>query len=970
MRCANCGRDAPAGTRFCSFCGSALAPAAPPASSEAASKAVYQKRSPGAAALMVFGICLVISCIAWFPLSLPSRAINAILPDIGCSSFSAGTFLMWLCSAGVGLKVIAVPVALMVVIVLFRKPLAKLVERLTPKLAVGNRFLVAPALATIIFVLTWAGSHYTVTFQVGLFPQIIFPSVVGLFVFAVARFGPSIQRSLSSFFDFRDRFPRWMCLVAAIAIPMLISVVITHQDRVTFAPQKEQFIVLVALITGFLAMTPRSIDLSQIRTGTRVAPKAAGNIGSLVGLAALLYLFQDIFFTDVVLAHDCSCQADCIETSGYQAATGVGGGALGVGAGVIGSSLTGQGPTILDPDGNPRPRWSPGAPPGENGYEGQPGDILVEGNWEDPDYARERMDQLRRRKEELDRKWKDWQRKSDEWLRNRHQQLEAEAAAERQVRQNADDTLERIKGYAKRHGYDDILERAEEVAVNPDGSINVDYVNRLRGVLRNRIGRDIKVPDGKPSTMDWIQDGIAMTSKEIFTGTDADGNTSYSALALRGIVGAVSGGASEFIYTPTDALYRMKDGVDRGESGLKLFGKAVGGALVDELMGRAIGGVLTKGVGFVAKKFPGLTKTVGEYADDIYKKLNKPIGGAKPAAFVGRDGLRLASKKAALRRALDSGDDDAIRALYKNGGMDDLAKLESGGHISPDDALKLNKVISETTDDAVDRGTKVAVDRFQQKNQVKVDEVLVGDSGSSSRSLGTRSVKTDADRTLVPKFDDETLKMYANRTNQTVDEAYDDLARKFTDTHGGAVDDCLKQKGVTATDVDYKSYDRIGPGAGQTDSYPEGFTNARQAQGRTTVHKVDKAGNYEGSYQTSGQTTVDQNQLMKDQFGGKMSPDPTRISPKEMSPLLDQQKASALSHSDPKSLAKAVNRSNYVAGKVGQPLGNPDLVDIAGKIGKNPQQMNSILKHHGLSEGQFVGQAKDMLSNYNPELPT
>ena len=453
----------------------------------------------------------------------------------------------------------------------------------------------------------------------------------------------------------------------------------------------------------------------------------------------------------------------------------------------------------------------------------------------------------------------------------------------------------------------------------------------------------------------------------MFTGVDADGNTSYKSMLLRGLVGAATGGASEYVYTPTDALYRMKDGVDRGESGAALFTKAVGGAIADEMIGRAVGGALTRSIGYVANKCPALTKTVSEYADDIYKRLSKPIGGVKPATLT----PHLAAKKAAMQSALDSldqGDDAAVRALYKNGGMEDLARLESGHHITPAQAQKLNAVLSNTTDEAVDGATRRTLSQFGDDTGVKVDEVLVGDSGSSSRSMGPRSVRTDADRTLVSKFNQADLDAYAKRNGMSVDEAYDTLSKKLTGMQQTNIDEALKGKGLTAADVDCKCYDRIGGGGTQPDCYPEGFTNARQAQGRTTVYQADADGNFSRSYQTSGQATVDQDQLMRAQFGGEMSPDPTRIGSDELPKLLDQQKLSAAGHSDAKSLAKSVTRSDYVAGRVGQPLGNPDLVDVAGKIAANPQGQQAILQSHGMTESQFVSRARDMVVNYKPQL--
>ena len=932
----------------------------------------------------VAAACALFSLIFGRVLGLPAQAIKAMLPAGTCTNEVPGTLGMYLCSMKVGLMTVAGPILVMVIIFLLRKPLSATIPRVNRRLPAQWHFVLPPLIATMAFAMSWAGYHVQTWNTVGIVPHSVFPAAIGLFTYGMARFGPELGRTLESFFRSRDRVPRFLRYVLVIAIPLAVSLVITYQERVSNEAVKEQFVVLVGLAMAYLLLAPRPRS-EPVQAG--VDARHVGAEGRLacwlpcgVAVGAVVKLVLELVSPELALAHDCSSEADCQQTSGYNAATSVGGGTIGAGAGLLGVQIAsgagpagdssaktstgppGGGPTVVGLDGKPLTSWSADSPPGDNGGVGKPGDVLVEGNWEDPEYAEERMRQLREREKELNTFWDDVQDKSQQWLSDRHQQLEAEAAAERKVRQDAADSLERIRQIARRHGYDDILERAEGVAVNPDGSINVDYVNRLKDTLKRRIGRDIAAPAGRPTTADWVADGFSMTAKEVFTGTDADGNTSYKSMLLRGLVGAATGGGSEYVYTPTDALYRMKDGVDRGESGVTLFGKAAAGAIVDELIGRAVGGALNKGIGYVAKKFPGLTKTVSEYADDIYKRLNKPIGGANPAAL----SSQLAAKKAALAAALDSGDDDAVRALYKGGGMDDLARLESGGHITPDQAQKLNRVLTRTTDDAVDSATKRTLTQFRDETGVKVDELLVGDSGSSSRSLGPRSVRTDADRTLVSKFNQTDLQNYANRNNVSVDQAYDDLSRKYTGMQQSNIDEALP-KGLNASDVDCKCYDRIGAGAGQSDCYPEGFTNARQAQGRTTVYQADADGNLARSYQTSGQATVDQNQLMKAQFGGEMSPDPTRIGADELPKLLDNQRASIANHSDAKSVAKAVGRADYVAGRVGQPL-DPDVTNIAKQITGNPQGQQGILQNNGFTEEQFVNRARSMLTNYKPRL--
>jgi hypothetical protein len=118
----------------------------------------------------------------------------------------------------------------------------------------------------MIFELAWTGTHRDTATASGLLPQTVFPAVVGLFTFVIARFGADIQRSLTGFFDFRDRYPGWLRLAVAIIFPIVLSLLISFQERVSQEMAKEQFIVIVSLTVGYLAMAPRTGDfLSAVR---------------------------------------------------------------------------------------------------------------------------------------------------------------------------------------------------------------------------------------------------------------------------------------------------------------------------------------------------------------------------------------------------------------------------------------------------------------------------------------------------------------------------------------------------------------------------------------------------------------------------------------------------------------------------------------------------------------------------------
>ena len=95
---------------------------------------------------------------------------------------------------------------------------------------------------------------------------------------------------------------------------------------------------------------------------------------------------------------------------------------------------TPSGPVIKDADGNPLYTWDPQYGAGENGYAGKPGDVWYDGNWVDPDYAREQIaeDIHYQRQRDLEREtfWTDVQESSDQWLQDRVRQNELEAQLE------------------------------------------------------------------------------------------------------------------------------------------------------------------------------------------------------------------------------------------------------------------------------------------------------------------------------------------------------------------------------------------------------------------------------------------------------------------------------------------------------------------------------------------------------------
>jgi len=225
---------------------------------------------------------------------------------------------------------------------------------------------------------------------------------------------------------------------------------------------------------------------------------------------------------------------------------------------------------------------------------------------------------------------------------------------------------------------------------------------------------------------------------------------------------------------------------------------------------------------------------------------------------------------------------------------------------------------------------------------------------------------------------------------------------------GDADDPAAAAMRLSGGDMDMASYSGFGSGAGQADAYPMGYTRARQAtQGSTDVFTFGDRTGDASRYSTSGQAIIDRNelsqmdlrtwdsdlqQLQRSQSldtplanapdinptwgtdttlrGLDMAADPARIGNAEMSGLFAQQQQAMDHYNDVKSISKAVDRANYVAGRIGQPLPNQSMVDAARAIRSNPRATQAVLRGVGMSESEFVSSLQQMMGSYQPVFPS
>jgi len=156
--------------------------------------------------------------------------------------------------------------------------------------------------------------------------------------------------------------------------------------------------------------------------------------------------------------------------------------------------------------------------------------------------------------------------------------------------------------------------------------INVEEFNRLRSAYGNDVmGNTIPPNKMPPPGENWneiLTNTVETSAKEIFTGKDADGKTSYSSGVLRFAVGLATGGASEWVYTPASSLYDMKEYVDKGgNSAIEAFRESAGKAVIDEATGRVVEGLLHVGKHAGLKVLEHLAEHYPDEADFVFDKL-------------------------------------------------------------------------------------------------------------------------------------------------------------------------------------------------------------------------------------------------------------------------------------------------------------------------------------------------------------
>ena len=288
--------------------------------------------------------------------------------------------------------------------------------------------------------------------------------------------------------------------------------------------------------------------------------------------------------------------------------------------------------------------------------------------------------------------------------------------------------------------------------------LDQEKMDKIRGVIDNRILGKTAADTGQRWEEDWFKNmGWALesnlaTAREVFSGEKADGSISYlgTLAKITMLVGTAGlAGSTSLTYATLDggmnvaeALFRIKDEIDKGGSDFRAVSKAMGIYILGEQMGWLAG----KGMGALGnemlERFPAFTNKAADFIETALLKVS-----AKNQMF--SKALGMISKESAEesldqinKRLVDIGSDAAARGITKTARADYGLKAVAD---SFDDVSKsAGKTIGDTTGDMGGRVSKSAAEGWTD----------VGESGGRATTSSSDDIARGGGRATTSSSDD------------------------------------------------------------------------------------------------------------------------------------------------------------------------------------------------------------------------
>jgi hypothetical protein len=616
----------------------------------------------------------------------------------------------------------------------------------------------------------------------------------------------------------RKKFPKLVLVGAGIAVPFLTAFLLYNVFR----------------ISQYSLMHWNMVVGTFIAYAITREPILAKGYQAMKGISLKVPLFFIILLSvivRIVTADDCLRDPlnarDCLRTGGYAETI--------AGTASAAASTAINGPEIVRTLTQQQP---PASPPGGGGQPGGDGTTPALTPEEAAEEAQRQADEARRMADFEQASNAGWRNLVDRghsgMTQNANGDWMSPSVAQDAARENAGSALQQDMGRRLEDMRDQILfgphvfdpTRSDVMTgaidrmleqIKGGQEVSLEQYNRLRTAYGHDIMGNTLTPSQMPpageNLTEIITDTVESSTREIITGQDADGNTSYSSAALRGILGGITGGQSEWVYTPASSVYDMQKYVNEGgDSALEAFRRSAERAVIDEVTGRVVeGGINVAGniggrvLDNLADRYPGKAEWVTRNLGDAHEYLTRERhlwGGtddaARAASGSGDDIVRAASRHGDdAGRAAAGQADDTARAV--SGQADDTARAASG---QVDDTAR---AASGQVDDTA-RAASGQVDDTARAVSGQADDTAraasgqVDDTARRASEAGEGGLKRVED---IPRSGERTklkdeIRERIERLQQQRTQGGKDLPQSFETVKSNvSPDDIVKRGGIT-----------------------------------------------------------------------------------------------------------------------------------------------------------------------------
>ena len=317
-------------------------------------------------------------------------------------------------------------------------------------------------------------------------------------------------------------------------------------------------------------------------------------------------------------------------------------------------------------------------------------------------------------------------------------------------------------------------------------------IQKLKDIIR----QDMDATQSRQAANDssWFRDGALDSSREIFTGVDSEGNTSYKAMVLRGLLAAASSGKSEMAMEVMEKMYGVHDDVMAGKSGTEAFTNAVKRVITDEITGRVVEGGLHAG---------------GKVGSEVYEKVVKGSDLDKSLTKITRN----------VNDALHTDVGDLMRG--KGDDIGDSLHTRTGSGIPEKNASNAGRSVEQ-------RSADFETGRINGEAKVKdLEDAIEYRRNNPDAPDADARIKSAVDAVQQDKHAMHQLNSRGGSSNpsETISEFNKELKTSYEQAHDTTRQRIADEYGVPIEDVQVVKPTNTPPGGKIDPADPRGFAN-------------------------------------------------------------------------------------------------------------------------------------------------